>query len=76
VGANATRVEFTLQTQPKTLADRILEAFGQRGWLKRKNVKALRRLRDILEGEERARGKRATIAGGPRKPATDTPLRA
>ena len=76
VGANATRVEFTLQTQPKTLADRILEALGQRGWLKRKHAKALRRLRDILEGEERARGKRATIAGGPRKPATDAPFRA
>jgi uncharacterized protein YndB with AHSA1/START domain len=69
--AGSTRVEFTLQTQPKTFADRILEAFGSRAWLKRKNAKAMRRLRDILEGEERARGARATIAGGPRKPATD-----
>lgn len=75
-GAGATRVEFTLQTQPKTIADRILEALGQRPWLRRQLGRSMRRLRDILEGEERARGERATIAGGPRKPATDTPLRA
>jgi uncharacterized protein YndB with AHSA1/START domain len=74
-GPSTTRVEFTLQTQPHTLSDRILESLGQRGWLKRKSAKSMRRLRDILEGEERARGRRATIAGGPRKPATDTPLR-
>ena len=75
-GAGATRVQFTLQTQPKTIADRILEALGQRIWLRFQTAKAMRRLRDILEGEERARGERATIAGGPRKPATDTPIRA
>ena len=32
-------------------------------WLRRKNGKALRRLRAILE-EDRLRGKRATLAGG------------
>ena len=34
--------------------------------------RALRRLRTILE-EDRGRGSRATIAGGPRKPATPLP---
>ena len=51
------------------LSDRILETLGARGWIKRKNRKALRRLRSILE-EDRDRGARATIAGGPRKPAS------
>jgi uncharacterized protein YndB with AHSA1/START domain len=74
-GAGATRVEYSLQTQPHTLSDRILESLGQRGWLKRKSAKSLRRLRDILEGDERSRGKRATIAGGARKPATGAPIR-
>jgi uncharacterized protein YndB with AHSA1/START domain len=58
---DATRVEFTFETEPATFADRILESFGVRGWLKRKNTKAMRRLRSILE-EDFDRGKRATIA--------------
>ncbi len=73
-GAGATtRVRFTLQTLPKTLSDRIMESFGARAWTKRQNAKALRRLRSILE-EGRDRGARATIAGGPRKPATGAPV--
>ena len=40
-----------------------MEKLGARSWLKRKNRKALRRLRSILE-EGEGRGKRATIAGG------------
>lgn len=59
----ATRVTFTNQTQPATLADRLLESMGQRGWLKRKNRKAMKRLRAILENGER-RGERVTVAGG------------
>jgi uncharacterized protein YndB with AHSA1/START domain len=58
-----TRVEFTLETEPATLVDRIQESFGVRGWLKRKNAKAMRRLRSILE-ENRDRGLRATVADG------------
>lgn len=58
-----TRVEFTNEVEPATFADRVLESFGVRSWLARKNRRALRRLRSILEdGEER--GARATIAGG------------
>jgi uncharacterized protein YndB with AHSA1/START domain len=66
---NTTRVSFTLETQPKLLSDKLMESFGARGWLKRKNARALRRLRSILE-EDYGRGTRPTIAGGPRKPAT------
>lgn len=58
-----TRVEFTNEIEPATFADRVMESFGVRGWLKRRNGKAMRRLRAILEdGEER--GRRATVAAG------------
>jgi uncharacterized protein YndB with AHSA1/START domain len=59
----ATRVEFTLDTDTSVLSDRILEAFGGRAWLKRKNEKVMRRLRSILERGE-GRGERVTLAGG------------
>lgn len=61
--SNTTRVSFTLQTQTSTLSDRLREAFGQRVWLKRKNERALRRLRSIIERGE-GRGQRVTLAGG------------
>jgi uncharacterized protein YndB with AHSA1/START domain len=64
-----TRVSFTFQSEPKMLSDKLLESFGARTWLRRKLAKSMRRLRSILE-EDRERGARATIAGGPRKPAT------
>jgi uncharacterized protein YndB with AHSA1/START domain len=70
-----TRVTFTLLTEPAKLSDRIMESFGARGWMNRKLKKSMRRLREILE-EDRARGTRPTIAGGPRKPATGSPFRA
>jgi len=59
--SGTTRVEFTNEIEPALLTDRILQKFGVRSWLKRKNRKALRRLRSILE-EGEGRGKRATIA--------------
>lgn len=68
-----TRVRFTLQTEPKTLSDKFLESLGARGWMKRKLGKSMRRLRDILE-EDRGRGSRPSVAGGPRKPATGSPF--
>jgi uncharacterized protein YndB with AHSA1/START domain len=61
--AGATRVRFTLQTIPATLPDRLMEGLGGHSWLRRKNHRAMRRLRDILEGSE-ARGRRVTVAGG------------
>lgn len=74
-GGAATRVELTTESQPALISDRIMEGLlGTRRLTRRGWGKALRRLRSILEeGEER--GERATIAGGPRKPATGTPLR-
>jgi uncharacterized protein YndB with AHSA1/START domain len=61
--AGTTRVRFTLETVPATFADRLLERLGARGWLKRKNARALRRLRSIIErGEDR--GARVTVASG------------
>jgi uncharacterized protein YndB with AHSA1/START domain len=72
--SGTTKVSFTLLTEPKTISDRIMESLGARGWMKRKLSKAMRRLRTILE-EDRARGTRPTLAGGPRKPFTDSPFR-
>ena len=61
--AGTTRVRFTLETVPATLSDRLLESFGARGWLKRKNARALRRLRTIIEADV-GRGQRVTVAAG------------
>jgi uncharacterized protein YndB with AHSA1/START domain len=58
----ATRVEYSTETEPALVTDRIMEAFGMRGWFKRGSRKALRRLQSILE-EDRDRGARATVAG-------------
>ncbi len=57
---DTTRVEYTLETEPAMLSDRLLEAMG-RGWNRRQAARALRRLRTILE-EDRDRGKRASVA--------------
>jgi uncharacterized protein YndB with AHSA1/START domain len=61
--AGTTRVQFTLQTTPATLTDRLIEGLGARGWMKRQNGRAMRRLRTILERGE-GRGQRVTVAGG------------
>jgi uncharacterized protein YndB with AHSA1/START domain len=61
--AGTTKVKFTFETQPGNLSDRILESLGARGWLRRKNTKAMRRLRSIIEQGE-GRGQRVTVAGG------------
>jgi uncharacterized protein YndB with AHSA1/START domain len=58
---NSTKVEYTLETVPVMLSDRLMETFGGRAWTKRKAAKAMRRLRDILE-ENRSRGRRASVA--------------
>ncbi len=67
--AGATRVRFTLQTAPVTLSDRLMEGLGARKWLRRKNQRAMHRLRGILEESSRGgrverRGQRVTVAGG------------
>jgi uncharacterized protein YndB with AHSA1/START domain len=61
-----TKVQFTFETEPAKLSDRILEGLGGRGWCKRKNARAMRRLRAIIENGSEARplGRRVTVAGG------------
>ena len=68
--ADSTRVSFTIETVPAAFSDRLRDALGARSWTKRKNERALRRLREILErGEDRGAtagggGRRITVAGG------------
>ena len=61
-----TRVSFTLETQPATLADRIMEGLGARSWLRRQNARAMRRLRTVIEqgAGPGAPSRRVTVAGG------------
>jgi uncharacterized membrane protein len=60
---DTTHVELTVETVPAKPTDKLLEVVtGFRGWTRRKNRRALRRLRSILEDGSR-RGARATIAG-------------
>jgi len=68
-GENATRVRLVVATEPKLPSDRFLETFSGRGWARRRYGEGLRRLAAILE-EERDRGRRVTIAGCARKPAS------
>jgi uncharacterized protein YndB with AHSA1/START domain len=56
-----TKVEYTMETEPVMLSDRLMESLGGRSWTRRQAAKALRRLRTILE-EGRDRGHRATVA--------------
>lgn len=60
--SGTTRVTWSVETRPALLSDRLMESLGQRGWLKRRNGGALKRLRRILE-EDRDRGRRVTLAG-------------
>jgi len=64
--AGTTRVRFTLETKPATLADRIMEGLGARSWLKRQNVRAMRRLRTVVEAgpNPRSSAGRVTVADG------------
>ena len=59
--SGGTRVQYTFETQPDQLSDRLMEILGGRSWQKRKAHKALRRLRSILE-DGRDRGLRAGYA--------------
>jgi uncharacterized protein YndB with AHSA1/START domain len=59
---NTTKVEYTLETVPAQVSDRVMELFGGRSWSRRKAAKAMRRLRSILE-DGRGRGQRATVEG-------------
>lgn len=58
-----TKVEYSLETVPVLISDRLMESIGGRARSRRKAAKALRRLRSILE-EGRDRGKRASVEAG------------
>ncbi|MHB8656642.1 MAG: SRPBCC family protein [Solirubrobacteraceae bacterium] len=58
----ATTVQYTMETVPVMLSDRLLETVGGRIWNRRQAARAMRRLRTILE-EGRDRGQRASVAG-------------
>lgn len=73
-GGEGTRVSLTVRTQPAKPTDRLIESLGTAKRLKRGWRKALRRLGTIFEEDGRGRGTRASVAGGPRKPATGSPL--
>lgn len=60
--SGTTVVEYTLETEPVMLSDRLMDMIGGRSWTRRQVAKSLRRLRRILE-ENRDRGQRATVAG-------------
>jgi uncharacterized protein YndB with AHSA1/START domain len=68
-GTSATRVDLTVATEPKLATDRFLEALAGRGYARRRFGRGLSRLRSILE-DGQGRGRRPTISGGPRKPAS------
>lgn len=57
--SGTTKVQYTYETEPSQISDKLLESFGGRSWTRRKAAKAMRRLRSILE-EGRGRGQRAT----------------
>jgi uncharacterized protein YndB with AHSA1/START domain len=65
-----TRVRFTFETEPAKLSDRLLEGLGGRSWCKRKNNRAMRRLRAIFEDRDGvavaagAGSRRVTVAAG------------
>ncbi len=60
--SGTTRVALITETDPVTLADRLMESLGMRSWMRRQTERAMRRLRSILE-EDDNRGPRTTIAG-------------
>jgi uncharacterized protein YndB with AHSA1/START domain len=62
VPGGSTQVAFTLETEVHMPTDRFLESLGQRSWWRRKNSRALHRLRAIIE-QGKGAGERVTVAG-------------
>jgi uncharacterized protein YndB with AHSA1/START domain len=59
--SETSKVQYTFETVPALPSDHLMEMFGARSWTRRKNAKAMRRLRSILE-EGRGRGRRASVS--------------
>lgn len=70
----ATKLQLEVTRDLKAPYDRMRDLLGGRFSERRQWRRALNRLAAILERGEQ-RGQRATLSGGPRKPATGTPLR-
>ena len=58
--AGSTKVQYTYETEPDQLSDKLMEQFGGRSWTRRKAARGMRRLRSIIE-DGRDRGKRASV---------------
>ena len=69
LSSDATRVRLTVASDPALPTDRFVGAFAGRGWARRRFGRGLSRLRSILEDGE-GRGRKVTVAGGARKPAS------
>jgi uncharacterized protein YndB with AHSA1/START domain len=61
--SGTTKVQYTFETEPSQISDKLMENFGGRSWTRRKAAKAMRRLRSILE-EGRDRGQRTSVEAG------------
>lgn len=74
--ATGTATDVAVEVERDAVApfDRFRDAMGGRRADQRHWRRALARLEAIVEHGER-RGTRATLSGGPRKPATNSPLR-
>jgi uncharacterized protein YndB with AHSA1/START domain len=59
--AGTTKVEFSFETVPVLLSDKLMEALGGAAWARRQLHKAMRRLRTVLE-DGRDRGRRPSVA--------------
>jgi uncharacterized protein YndB with AHSA1/START domain len=59
--AGTTKVDYTYETEPVLLSDRLMESLGGDVWQRRQLSKAMRRLRTVLE-EGRDRGRRPSVA--------------
>lgn len=58
----ATKVQYTLQTEQALLSDKLRQRLGGRAWSRRQAAKSMRRLRTILE-DGRGRGHHTTVGG-------------
>jgi uncharacterized protein YndB with AHSA1/START domain len=61
--SGTTKLEYTFETDPPLLSDKVMEALVGARWTRRMMGKSLRRLRRILE-EGRDRGRRPSAAAG------------
>ena len=61
--SDTTTVEYSFETEPPLLTDRVMEALGGGLWVRRQVTRAIRRLRVVLE-EGRDVGQRPSVAAG------------